>query len=210
MSTVGATDITIVQNAMLHAGLEPIESFNEGTDKADTVARLYPSQKLALLSAHPWSFAARRAQLSRLPAAPNNEWPYQFRLPADRVMPPHSLFQSADPGAPPYKNFELGDGVLLTDAEELWAAYCYDAPASRWPAYFIAFAEHALAAIFAVAFQVTDSIIQREDRIAWGLPSEGRRGGLFAAARFADGRFAPSRSINVGGGPLLQARRSGC
>jgi hypothetical protein len=205
----GATDITIVQNALLHAGLEPIESFAEESDKADTVNRLYPNQKLALLSAHPWRFADRRAQLSRLPDAPNSEWAYQFRLPSDRVMPPRSLFLSDDPGSAPYKRFELGDGVLLSDADELWAAYTYDAPASRWPAYFIAFAEHALAAVFAVAFQVTDSITEREDRIAWGMPSEGRRGGLFATARFADGRFAPTRSLNVGGGPLLIARRGG-
>lgn len=200
------TAISIVQNAMLHAGLTPVESLEDGTDASDTAKRLYFEQRRFWLSAHPWKFADKRAQLTRSADTPANEWDYQFKAPSDRVNMPMSYFQSGDPGCPPYKNIEFGDCVIYSDSEELWAVYTRDVPESHWPPYFVAFAEHAFAAIIGVALQVTDSIIEREDRMAWGLPSEGRRGGLFAAARFSDGRFAPTRSLNVGGGPLLAAR----
>lgn len=203
------TEIAVVQNAMMHVGLVPIESLADGSEKADTAARLYPAHRSFLLALHPWKFAARRGQLSRETAAPAAEWDYSFILPQDGVLPPHSFWQSADANSPPYKNFEIAGNRVLTDSDELWCAYTAEVPETLWPPYFRNFAEHSFAAIMGAACNVTQAEVDREDRMAWGLPQEGRRGGLFAIARSADGRFAVTRSLIRDGGPLIAARRGG-
>ncbi|MEJ0043240.1 MAG: hypothetical protein WDM81_13930 [Rhizomicrobium sp.] len=71
------------------------------------------------------------------------------------------------------------------------------------------FAEHSFAALIGRAGGALDSRIADEHQMAWGTPIEGLRGGLSRAARGADGKNAPARSLIVNRGPLIGARLGG-
>ncbi|MEJ0043239.1 MAG: hypothetical protein WDM81_13925 [Rhizomicrobium sp.] len=95
------TPIAIVQNAMIHVGLEPIESFEDGTPNADSAARLWATHRLTILTHTDWHFARKLQQLSRRAAAPAAKWTYAFAPPPDALRPVMRLTLSADPYAPP-------------------------------------------------------------------------------------------------------------
>lgn len=198
--------IDIVQNAMIHVGLEPIESFEDGTPNADSAKRLWPTHRLTLLAHTDWHFARKFQQLSRTAAAPAGKWSYAFRQPPDMVRPPAAFYLSDDPAQPAYQRFEQVGAEFLSDVDVLFAAFTCDLPEAKWPGFFVAFAEHSFAAIIGRAGGALDSRIGEEHQIAWGVPSDGMRGGLSRAARSADGKNTPTRSLIRNRGPLIGAR----
>lgn len=199
-----ATDIGIAQTAMVLAGLIPIEAF--GQEGADSYELLYKTKRNDFLSRHPWKFTVKREQLSLLNETPIAEWEFVFALPPDRQLPPETIWNSADPRMPAYKRFEISENRLYSDTDTLWAKYVYNVDEGKWPAYFVAFVEMAMAHAYALAFTENKDKQRELSNQAWGMVQEGGLGGLFAVARRADGRFNPSRSLIVNQGPLLAAR----
>lgn len=60
-----------------------ISSLTEGTTEADLVNLHYARSRNALLRAHPWNFAIRRATLAQSSTTPNHEFDYYHVLPVD-------------------------------------------------------------------------------------------------------------------------------
>lgn len=69
--------------ALTRIGHSQISNLNEGTKAADLCALHYPRSRDALLRAHPWNFAIKRATLALSVVAPNHEYDYQHALPVD-------------------------------------------------------------------------------------------------------------------------------
>lgn len=77
------TAIGLCARAMLKIGAATIASFDEGTAESEAASLLYPVTRDALLSVHPWSFAAGHATLPRLSADPVADDAHAYQLPTD-------------------------------------------------------------------------------------------------------------------------------
>lgn len=78
-----AADVDICANALRLLGEDPIVSLEDDSERARLCNAFYAPTRDAVLRAHAWNFALRRAALNRLAAAPLFEWQAQFQLPAD-------------------------------------------------------------------------------------------------------------------------------
>lgn len=202
------SDIELAQNALRRAGLGIIQSFAEQSEKAEQVNAIYFPKRALFLSLYPWTFTKKFVGLNKLTAAPPAQWSAQFRLPADRVANPQAYFLSADEGAPPFKDFELAtDNVVMANADALWCRYPYLAPERLWPAYFVDFAECALAHLFLTALSENAKKIQELKIEAWGTPDDDGEGGLYRRAKKRDAHYTRTRPLQPDGGVLIQARR---
>ena len=77
------SDTDIANMAIDRIGHEPITSFDQGNKAADLISRNYARVRNALLRAHPWNFAIKRATLALSGTTPNHEFDYQHTLPTD-------------------------------------------------------------------------------------------------------------------------------
>lgn len=78
-----ASDISICANALQRLGTKPIASFQENSTFAGPCSNLWPTVRNAILRAHPWNCATKRAILAPLAEAPPFDYAYQFQLPTD-------------------------------------------------------------------------------------------------------------------------------
>ena len=83
-----ADETSIANLALAHLGQNQIMSLTDDSATARFCAIYYPQSRDEVLASHPWTFALKRANLSRLSTSPVSQWDYQFQLPADciRVM----------------------------------------------------------------------------------------------------------------------------
>jgi hypothetical protein len=81
MSATSEEEICNVGLSRIGHGI--ISSLTEGTKAADLCKLHYPRARDALLRAHPWNFAVKRATLGLSAIAPNHEFDYQHALPVD-------------------------------------------------------------------------------------------------------------------------------
>lgn len=83
MSASSTTEIANLALAAIGHN-EQISNLDTDTSTAADILRLqYPLRRKALLRAHPWNFAIRRATLAQLAATPNHKWAHQYTLPVD-------------------------------------------------------------------------------------------------------------------------------
>lgn len=88
---MATSETQIVNLALVRLGhKQTITSLDEGTPTADVAKVLYAPSRDAVLEAHPWNFAIRRAELSRSADAPDFEFQYRFALPSG-PNPPYCL-----------------------------------------------------------------------------------------------------------------------
>lgn len=202
----GLTDISVCSQALLRLGAAAIQSF-EGQGAAATCGELYPDHRRHCLSIHPWKFAKLKHRLSREAAGPENEWTYQFKLPAGRVNGPIAAFRTGEER--PFAGFEIQGDKLLSDHTDIVIDYLGEPPEAAWPPYFVKFVIVSMAAELALPVAGSRTLADRFDEIAWGPPSAMRRGGEFAVARAADSKIEPVRRVMEDGGPLVRARYGG-
>ena len=77
------SDIDLCNRALLAIGAKPIQTFDDGTLESQCCKLLYPAERDAQLVAHPWWFAEKEADLSRLSTTRSYEYEYSYLLPAD-------------------------------------------------------------------------------------------------------------------------------
>lgn len=83
---MASSDVEICNIALTRIGHQTISSLATGSSspKAATLCALhYPLCRDAVLRAHPWNFAIRRATLAQSSTTPNHEYLYQHALPTD-------------------------------------------------------------------------------------------------------------------------------
>ncbi|UOF78756.1 major capsid protein [Caudoviricetes sp.] len=80
---MATSETEICSNALNYLGEQTITSLTDGTIRATLCATHYPTLRDALLSSHPWKFAAVRTSLATLAAAPAFEWTIAYQLPSD-------------------------------------------------------------------------------------------------------------------------------
>lgn len=80
---MATSEVQICSNALLMLGAQPINSFDDDSDRALLVSNLWANARDAVLRSHPWNCAIAREQLAPMAAAPAFDFAYQFLLPGD-------------------------------------------------------------------------------------------------------------------------------
>ncbi len=78
-----ASQVSIVNRALIKLGEAPILLLTDNVKQARTMAALFDDTRDAELRAHRWKFAMCRTRLSALVEAPEWGYQYQYELPAD-------------------------------------------------------------------------------------------------------------------------------
>lgn len=116
-----ASEVSICNVALIRCGTDTIMSLTEPGNKGARLCNaVYTDVRDALIRAHPWNFAVRRASLPRTGNAPAFEFANEFTLPEDclKVQSVYCEF--------PYRveRAKVGAGkVIVTDAEAVRLEY---------------------------------------------------------------------------------------
>lgn len=139
-----ATDIDIASNALLLIGDEPISSFTEAGAGATAAANLYSNTYQKLLAEHPWSFAFKEQELSKLSQSPDDLTNYTtvFQLPVDMIR----LWEIM-----PHSRYAIVGSLLYSNESSILARYIYEPAETSLPPHFIEALQYKLASDFAVS-----------------------------------------------------------
>ena len=203
---VNDTDVTICSHALQLLGENTIASFADGTVQANVCSELYPDIRDMVLTMYPWSFSISKVDLQRSSTSPTNEWTYAYPMPSDSMTNvPRAVFSSSAVGASPVAGgWEVYRGEIFTDFTAVTIDYQKRPMEAEMPSYFVQLLKYALA--MHLAEPVTDQI-QKADfyqKLAFGYPAEGGRGGYFRQAAATDGMGAGTSFI--GEFPLVDSR----
>jgi hypothetical protein len=191
----GDTGVSICSDALLLIGAKAISSFNDGTDESSVCDRLYPDIRDSTLSMYPWSFSMKKVQLAQLITTPTTVWRYEYQLPGDKLSNPRAVYNSANPGSPVQKDWEIQGDKLLTNLTSVFIDYQFSVPEYAMPQYFVQLMK------YMVAWHIAETITEQQDksakwqRVATGDISENGRGGYFRTAAQIDGQNNPVRVI---------------
>tara|TARA_R110002012_G_scaffold312435_1_gene523171 strand:- start:2569 stop:3051 length:483 start_codon:yes stop_codon:yes gene_type:complete len=155
---------------------------------------------------YPWSFSLVKSDLARSTTTPVNEWTYAYPLPSDAITKiPRAVFNSSAVGASPITSgWEIYEGEVLTDNTSITIDYQKRPLEAEMPSYFIQLLKYAVA--MHIAEPVTDQVTKSQnfERLAFGNPVEGGRGGYFRQAASIDGMG--SGTTFIGDYPLIDSR----
>lgn len=200
------TDVTICSHALQLLGENTISSFSDGTIQANVCSELYPDTRDMLLTMYPWSFSLVKVDLAQSSTAPVNEWSYAYPMPSDSMTNiPRAVFASSAVGAAPITSgWELYKGEIFTNNNTITIDYQKRPLEAEMPTYFVQLLKYAVA--MHIAYPITDQLEKSNhwERIAFGNPAEGGRGGYFRQAAATDGMGAGTSFI--GDYPLVDTR----
>jgi hypothetical protein len=191
----GDTGVSICSDALLMLGAKAISSFNDGTDESSVCDRLYPDVRDSTLVMYPWSFSVKKVKLARLITTPNSVWSYEFQLPGDRLGNPRAVYQSATPGSPVQKDWEIQGDKLLTNLDTIYIDYQYSVGEFAMPQYFVQLLKYMMAWHLALPITEQSDRAQYWQQVAVGAIGENGRGGYIRTAMNIDGQGQPSRII---------------
>lgn len=78
-----ASEVEIVNNALLMLGDKQISTLDDPTDSARLAKAFYPDVRNDVLSDFPWNFAVKRVKLAKLATSPLWEFKNAYQLPVD-------------------------------------------------------------------------------------------------------------------------------
>lgn len=205
---MATSDIDIASQGLGLIRANTISSFDEGTNEAD-IAKLYYSDFVQdILTRFPWTFATKKRKLNQTDA-PVNEYRYAHIVPAEALRI-WAVYSSGAVGSVPINDYDIitieGQLVIISNNTEIWADYTVYTAETNWPGYFTHFAIHAFAALISMPVTDDESLTQQMHALAWGVPSDGERGGKFAVATGIDSQQTPPDSIVQS--PFIDARFS--
>jgi len=129
--------ISICNSALVKVGAERISSINQDTKSAKILKAVYEQVRDAVIAAHPWNFAIKRAVLYPTATTPDFEFDYQYDVPLD-CLHVLSVYDESDAfGGDESIDYVVEDRKILTDESTLNVRYVYRATdESLWSAYF--------------------------------------------------------------------------
>ena len=138
------SSIDIASNALLLIGDSPIDSFDDPGAGAQVAANLYAEVKESALSCHPWSWALKEQELSRLTAQPDARtgFKYAFQIPTDYIRVWKLM---------PHVYYEIVGALIYSNEPALFLRYVADVAETAMSASFVKALEYQLAAEFSIA-----------------------------------------------------------
>lgn len=124
-------DVTICNLALTRIGDETITALSDTSKRARLCRVHYAPTRRAVLEAHPWNFAVKRAELAVLADAPNHEFTYALTLPTDFLRVIRTSLEAEGYDDAPYRIETMVTGgdvvrVLVTDTDTLSIEYLAD------------------------------------------------------------------------------------
>lgn len=205
-----SSDIDVANIALSKLGETNINDFTTN-NTGQTAKLLYDPLVEAVLGMHIWSFARKKISIGGpLGGAdiPVNEWQNAYQLP---TVPPLvkllAVYNDSGTFALPLKRYERFEDKLFANQDtEMFVDYVFLPAENKWPGWFIMLIATALAADLATPITGQRSKKEALALEAWGLPSQGRRGGLYKEAALADSIENPTKTIQTSPGDLILAR----
>jgi len=137
------SSIDIASNALVLIGDSPIAAFTEPGAGATAAANLYEETYKAFLSTHPWTFATKTQELSRLSETPDSRlnYNYYFQVPVDciRIWVCYPI----------NTDYEVIGDRILSNQPDLVLRYLYRVDETALPAHAVKAIEYLLAMDFA-------------------------------------------------------------
>lgn len=198
MPALGVTAEDLVNRALVLLGQDEIDSLTDDDDISMTCARVYAAVRDEVLGIYPWRCTLKEVQLSRLTAAPVGGWKYAYQLPTDRIGEIKTVWNTDSYNRSPFKQYQISEDTLLTDAEEIWVFYPWLIDESAFTGHVRALMQFVLAARLAEPITEDESKSQKWEMKAYGMPGEGGMGGYFARARLVDSAQSPSEEMAGG------------
>jgi hypothetical protein len=187
------TSVSIASNALLMLGAQPINDFNEDSDRARLASNLYDPARDLLLRSHPWNCAIKRVVLSPDTDVPAFGYSYQFTLPGDWLR----TLSVGDYGAE--IDYRIEGRKILADDSVLYLRYIFrNDQESTWDTMLIDAMTKTMSAT--MAYAITQSTSKEElefKKLEMALKQ----------ARAVDGQEDPPETL--GDFRLLAARSSG-
>jgi len=117
-----ATQVDIANSALTKMGAPPIMSFDDAIKTARTIKNSFNACYQAVLRAHIWKCATKRAILAPLIAAPAYEYTYAFQKPSDWIR---NIDFDDDP------EYRMEGQLILSNDSPLYMRYIYDIGAEQ-------------------------------------------------------------------------------
>lgn len=179
-----ATDISMSSNALLLLGANAINSFTDAGAGARAAKNLYGIVYEDAITSYPWRFAIGKVTLSKLAAAPLNEWTNAFQLPGDLLLTYRTY---------PRSTFEIYEDKLYTDQESIEIDYWFKPVETTLPPYFVKYMQYSLAAEFAISVTDNRTLAElfagqadRQRLVAMNRDSQGRTNNAIESAPFLE------------------------
>lgn len=172
-----ASKLSIYDQAARACGAGGVSSLGASTSAVANLDAVYETVVDSFLAKEPWSFAVKKAALSRDSSTPLNEWQYQFSLPGD--------FLALEALYPRTMNYDLVGQKLYANQTTVEIDYRFRPSESTWP-------EHFVNAIVAeLAKRICIPITEKADR-AQLLAREAQQAWVIATN--VDAKQRPARS----------------
>ena len=150
----------------------------------------------------------KKVALAQSTTDPVNEWDHAYPMPSDSLSgTPRALFNSTSSGVSPLNTgWEVYQGSVLTNEDTVVIDYQFQTTEADMPSYFVLLLKYVVA--MHLAEPITDQLTKAAhwERVAFGNPGEGGRGGQFRQAAAADGMGQPNAFI--ADFPLIDARQT--
>lgn len=171
-------------------GAQPINAFDEDSDRARLASNLYEPVRNYVLRRHPWNCAVKRVSLAPDVALPIFDWSFQYTLPSDYLR----TLSVGESGSE--IDFKIESGKLLCDDNPALLRYIWrnDNP-STWDDMLIWGMTMSMKAVF--AYPITQSA-SLENIVEDALKS------VLKQARSVDGQDETPETF--GNSPLLNSR----
>lgn len=154
------TDLQLCNAALVKLGATPISSFDDADAAAAIAQSLYPLIVEAVLSAHPWSFTLKRAQLTAATGSPPVDFKRRYPLPADFLRALYIDNRGASP------RYAVIGSELHSDADAVVLTYQFRPAEASFPAFFRTALVARLAADFCIPLTENISRAESLDRLA--------------------------------------------
>ena len=103
----------------------------------------------------------------------------QYALPGDKLANPRAVYDSASPGAPVRKDWEIQGNNLLTNMTAIYIDYQYSVPEFAMPQYFVQLLKYMMSWHLAMPITEQTDKAQYWQGVAVGGANENGRGGYF-------------------------------
>lgn len=144
--------IDLISKALILCGEKPLNSLSDNRYGATVGSNLFELIYENELQSNRWRFAMTKKALSRLVAAPLNQWQYAFQLPADMLLPVGIY--------PVDLEYEIYADHLYTDRTSVELDYMFKPDVTSVPAYFATLMTYALAKNFIKPITENDAAVR--------------------------------------------------
>lgn len=195
------TDVAIANRALAKFGAGAITTMADVTPPGPAVRLQYETTIGELLSGYDWTFCKDTVQLSPIsePAGADgmlaSGWRHVHASPSNLLKLPSKYLADPRFENAPVTAFQVQAGRVYSNEPALWAVAQFRAEETVWPPYFVAAAVACLAADLVMAVSGNSGLFDTLNAIAWGTPSEQRRGGMVAKAQNIDAQNAGGKRL---------------